>query len=56
MQHLSKTHYKKKQTTDGLSFPSDEIILKSSNLTGEIFITNDKGMSQSKKYSHSYGR
>ncbi len=56
MQNLCKTYYKKKKTTDVLSFPSDEIILKSSNLMGEIFINNDKVLSQSKKYSHSYER
>ena len=56
MQNLCKTSYKQKTTTDVLSFPSDEIILKSPNLMGEIFINSDKVLAQSKKYSHSYER
>lgn len=56
MQNLCKTYYKKKKTTDVLSFKSDEIILKSANLMGEIFINNDKVISQSIEYNHSYER
>ena len=54
MQNLCKTYYKIKKTTDVLSFPRVELILKYSNLIGEIFINKDKVLSQSKKNSHSY--
>ncbi|MGL5246226.1 MAG: rRNA maturation RNase YbeY [Mycoplasmoidaceae bacterium] len=56
MQALCKTYYQKKKTTDVLSFSSNEIILKSSNLMGEVFINNDKVISQAKKYDSTYER
>ncbi|MGL5591480.1 MAG: rRNA maturation RNase YbeY [Mycoplasmoidaceae bacterium] len=56
MQSLCKNYYKRKKTTDVLSFPSDEVIFKTSNIMGEVFINDDKVISQSKKYNHSYER
>ncbi|MGL5640220.1 MAG: rRNA maturation RNase YbeY [Mycoplasmoidaceae bacterium] len=56
MQNICKNYYKNKKTTDVLSFPSDEITLKSSNFMGEVFINNDKVILQAKKYEHTYDR
>ncbi|MGL4616739.1 MAG: rRNA maturation RNase YbeY [Mycoplasmoidaceae bacterium] len=54
MKDLCKIYYRIKKTTDVLSFPSNKIILKSSNFMGEVFINNDRVISQAKKYKHSY--
>ncbi len=56
MKEICKKYYKKKSTTDVLSFGLEKNLNFKFNLIGEIFINNDKVISQSKEFNHSYER
>jgi len=54
LRRLNKQFRRKNQATDVLSFPADRSIAKE-NLLGELAISADRALEQSREYGHSIG-